>query len=126
VSNLQLHIGQFATAGQPALTFLDARLIWLQAFLLENSLECIAPGTRAEVVLDVLPGRVLPVRVESVVWRRRRRCGSHDRAAKDAAGYRPAGGLPVQRFPVHQFETIDPTLRSRAADSPDLVQAAFY
>src|SRR5262249_10355449 len=29
VSNLQLNIGQFAAAGQPALTFLDARQVWL-------------------------------------------------------------------------------------------------
>src|SRR5262249_35481048 len=57
VSNLQLNIGQFAAAGQPALTFLDARLVWLQAFLRENSLEYIRPGTQAERVLDVLPGR---------------------------------------------------------------------
>src|SRR5215470_2341419 len=68
VSNLQLNIGQFATAGQPALTFLDTRLVWLQAFLRENSLEYVTPGTRAEAVLDVLPGRVLPARVESVGW----------------------------------------------------------
>src|SRR6516225_2403834 len=68
VTNLQLNVGQFATAGQPALTFLDARLVWLQAFLRENSLEYISPGTRAEVVLDVLPGRVLPARVESLGW----------------------------------------------------------
>jgi multidrug resistance efflux pump len=68
ISNLQLNVGQFATAGQPALTFLDARLVWLQAFLRENSLEYVHPGARAEVVLDVLPGRVLPARVESVGW----------------------------------------------------------
>ena len=46
VSNLQLSVGQYAAAGQPALTFLDARQIWLQAFLRENSLEYISPGTR--------------------------------------------------------------------------------
>jgi multidrug resistance efflux pump len=68
VSNLQLNVGQFATAGQPALTFLDARLVWLNAFLRENSLEYIRPGTRAEVVLDVLPGRTLPAQVVSVGW----------------------------------------------------------
>ena len=50
VTNLQLNIGQFAAAGQPALTFLDARQVWLQAFLRENSLEHIQPGERAEVV----------------------------------------------------------------------------
>src|SRR5690348_3944534 len=32
VTNLQLNIGQFAAAAQPALTFLDARLVWLNAF----------------------------------------------------------------------------------------------
>jgi multidrug resistance efflux pump len=68
VTNLQLNVGQFAAAGQPALTFLDSRLVWLQAFLRENSLEYIAPGTRAEVVLEALPGRVLPARVESLGW----------------------------------------------------------
>jgi len=68
VSNLQLNIGQFATAGQPALTFLDTRLVWLHAFLRENSLEYVTAGTRAEVVLDVLPGRVLPAHVESIGW----------------------------------------------------------
>ena len=54
VTNLQLSIGQFAAAGQPSLTFLDARLVWLHAFLRENSLEYIEPGTRAEVVLPCL------------------------------------------------------------------------
>ena len=68
VTNMQLTIGQFATAGKPALTFLDARLVWLNAFFRENSLEYITPGAQAEVVLDVLPGRVLPARVESLGW----------------------------------------------------------
>ena len=68
VSNLQLNTGQFAAVGQPALTFLDTRLVWLQAFLRENSLEYLTPGARAEVVLDVLPGRVLPARLDSVGW----------------------------------------------------------
>src|SRR6516165_4117995 len=108
VTNLQLNVGQFAAAGQPALTFLDARLVWLQAFVRENSLEYISPGTRAEVVLDVLPGRVLPARVESLG----RGVGEGD--------VDPATGLPkthqgtggwlssAQRFPVDlAFETAD-------------------
>jgi len=106
VTNLQLNVGQFAAAGQPALTFLDARLVWLQAFVRENSLEYIRPGTRAEVVLDMLPGRVLPARVESLG----RGVGEGD--------VDPATGLPkthqgtggwlaaAQRFPVQlAFET---------------------
>src|SRR5207253_9683750 len=38
VSHLQLTTGQFAAVGQPALTFLYTRLVWLHAFLRENSL----------------------------------------------------------------------------------------
>ena len=106
VSNLQLSVGQYAAAGQPALTFLDARQIWLQAFLRENSLD-VSPGTRAEVVLDVLPGRVLPARVESVGW------GIGESDVDTITGLpktrQGTGGwlAPAQRFPVElAFETV--------------------
>jgi multidrug resistance efflux pump len=106
VSNLQLNIGQYAAAGQPALTFLDARLVWLQAFLRENSLEYIKPGLPAEVVLDVLPGRVVPARVESIGW------GVGESDVDSATGLpktrQGTGGwlAPAQRFPVQlAFET---------------------
>ena len=107
VTNLQLNIGQYAAAGQPALTFLDTRLVWLQAFLRENSLEYITPGTRAEVVLDVLPGRVLPARVESLGW------GIGESDVDTTTGLpktrQSTGGwlAPAQRFPVElAFETV--------------------
>ena len=106
VSNLQLNTVQFAAVGQPALTFLDTRLVWLQAFLRENSLEYIASGTRAEVVLDVLPGRVLPARVESLGW------GVGEGDVDSTTGLpktrQGTGGwlAPAQRFPVQPaFET---------------------
>src|SRR5215813_3907280 len=107
VSNLQLHIGQYAAAGQPALTFLDARLVWLQAFMRENSLEFIKPGLRAEVVLDVLPGRVLPARVESVGWGVAE--GDVDTVTGLPKMRQGSGWLaPAQRFPVElAFETDD-------------------
>jgi len=106
VSNLQLNTGQFAAVGQPALTFLDTRLVWLQAFLRENSLEYLTPGARAEVVLDVLPGRVLPARVDSVGW------GVGEGDVDPTTGLpktrQGTGGwlAPAQRFPVQlAFET---------------------
>jgi multidrug resistance efflux pump len=108
VRNLQLNIGQYAAAGQPALTFLDARLVWLNAFLRENSLEYTKPGVPAEVVLDVLPGRVLPARVESVGW------GVGEGDVDPTTGLpktrQGTGGwlAPAQRFPVQlAFETAD-------------------
>lgn len=106
VTNLQLTVGQFAAAGKPALTFLDTRLVWLQAFLRENSLEFITPGVEAEVVLDVLPGRVLPARVESVGW------GVGEGDVDTTTGLpKPRQGnsgwlAPAQRFPVQlMFDT---------------------
>jgi multidrug resistance efflux pump len=108
VSNLQLNVGQYAAAGQPALTFLDARLVWLQAFVRENSLEYISPGTRAEVVLDVLPGRVLPARVESLGWGVGE--GDVDPTTGLPKTHQGTGGwlAPAQRFPVQlAFETAD-------------------
>ena len=108
VSNLQLNIGQFAAAGQPALTFLDSRLVWLNAFMRENSLEYVSPGTRAEVVLDVLPGRVLPARVESLGWGVGE--GDVDPTTGLPKTHQNTGGwlAPAQRFPVQlAFETAD-------------------
>jgi multidrug resistance efflux pump len=106
VTNLQLNIGQYAAAGQPALTFLDARLVWLQAFFRENSLEYITPGLQAEVVLDVLPGRVLPARVESLGWGVSE--GDVDPTTGLPKTHQNTGGwlAPAQRFPVQlAFET---------------------
>ena len=68
VTNLQLTIGQYASPGQPLMTFIDIRDIWVSAEFRENSLEKVAPGDRAEIVFDVLPGRVFPAVVENVAW----------------------------------------------------------
>jgi multidrug resistance efflux pump len=68
VTNFQLSPGGFVAVGQPALTFLDARAIWVTAMMRENSLEFIRPGTPAELVFDAQPGRVYAGRVESTGW----------------------------------------------------------
>jgi multidrug resistance efflux pump len=68
VTNLQLAGGQVVTAGQPAMTFISVTDVWLLAPMRENSLGVLAPGQRAEVVLDVLPGRVFEATVSSLGW----------------------------------------------------------
>lgn len=99
VTNLQLGVGQVVGTGQAALTFIDASTIWVAAAYKENSLEYMAPGNDAEVVLDSLPGTIFAMRVESIGWGVSQ--GSID----------PATGLPSirnqsgwvrepQRFPV--------------------------
>lgn len=98
VTNLQLAPGQYVGAGQAALTFLDAGIIWLAAEFKENSLEHMRASNAAEVVLDTFPGRVFPMRLESVGW-------------GVSSGDTPGAGLPTvrndtgwvreaQRFPV--------------------------
>jgi multidrug resistance efflux pump len=75
-------------------------MVWLQAFLRENGLEYVTPGTRAEVVLEVLPGRVLPARVESVGWGVGE--GDMDATTGLPKARQSSGGwlAPAQRFPV--------------------------
>jgi multidrug resistance efflux pump len=68
VTNLQLTLGQFVAVGQAALTFIDARDVWINANFRENSLENIKADAPVEVVLDVLPGRILSGKVQSVGW----------------------------------------------------------
>lgn len=68
VTNVQLSPGSFVAAGQAAMTFLDARAIWITVMMRENSLEFIKPGTEAALVFDGLPGRVFDARVESIGW----------------------------------------------------------
>lgn len=83
VTNLALATGQFVSAGQAALTFIDSDAIWIDAELRENSLEHIKVGDPVSIVLDVRPGRVYPGKVESIGW------GVHNRDVD------PKTGLPT-------------------------------
>lgn len=107
VTNLQLDAGQYAAAGQPAMTFIDARLVWVVANMRENNLEYLRPGDPAEVVLDSLPGRVFKARVSSIGWGVAG--GGYDQRT-GLPDVQPASEwlLPAQRFPVRlQFEGDD-------------------
>ncbi|MNF65227.1 Multidrug resistance protein MdtN [compost metagenome] len=68
ITHLQLAVGQVVSAGQPALTFIDRSTVWVSAAFKENSLEHVQADDPAELVFDVLPGRVFKGRVESVGW----------------------------------------------------------
>ena len=65
VTNFSLGPGQTATAGQPILAMIDLQGGWIVAYFRENQLENIKAGDRAALLLDVMPGRVLPARVVS-------------------------------------------------------------
>lgn len=58
ITNLEVEVGHYAKAGVPLMTFVSGSGVWVEAYLRENSLGNIQPGDPAEIVLDMLPGRV--------------------------------------------------------------------
>jgi multidrug resistance efflux pump len=66
VTNLSLGVGQVLAKGEAAMTYIDIREVWIEAAFRENSLENIAVGNPAEIVLDILPGRVFAGRVAAL------------------------------------------------------------
>ncbi|MDJ0995524.1 MAG: HlyD family secretion protein [Dinoroseobacter sp.] len=66
ITDLVVAAGAFASAGKPVLTFVDIGQVWIEAYLTENNLGHVQVGDRAEIVLDMHPGRVLQGRVASI------------------------------------------------------------
>lgn len=98
VTNLQLAIGQVVSTGQPALTVIDTGTVWVSAALKENSLEHVQASDPAELVFDLLPGRIFKGRVESVGWGVAQE-GSSQSALPSVRN--PSGWVrDPQRFPV--------------------------
>jgi multidrug resistance efflux pump len=99
ITNLRLSVGQYVNRGQPVMSFIEGKGVWLTAYLRENQLGKVAPGNSVRVAFDLLPGRVFDGKVDSVGW------------GVTRGGEAPAGTLPdvqsakgwlrdPQRFPV--------------------------
>lgn len=108
VTNLRLSPGQFASRGQPVLSFVADGPRWISAAMRENQLGHIAAGNRAYVVFDDRPGQVYSARVDSVGW------------GVAQGGEAPTGQLPTvntptgwlrepQRFPVRIVMDLPPS-----------------
>ncbi len=99
ITDLRVDVGQVAGAGSPVMTFISFSDGWVTVDMTENNLGNMQPGDAADVVFDVVPGRVLRGRVRSIGY-------------GVSAGPKTApGGLPdvqssrdwlrqAQRFPV--------------------------
>ena len=66
VTNLSLGIGQVLAKGEPAMTYIDVREVWIEAAFREVSLENIHIGDPVEIVLDLFPGRIIAGQVAAV------------------------------------------------------------
>ena len=58
VTDLRIDAGHYAMAGQPLMTFISATDVWIEAAMRENSFGNVNKGNVAEIVLDVVPGRI--------------------------------------------------------------------
>ena len=84
VTNLQLSVGGVVGAGQSAMTFIDVGTVWITAAFKENSLENVAAGNHADVLVRPLarPGFRCDGR-ERRDGRGPGKCRPQDRAAQD-------------------------------------------
>ncbi len=99
VTNVRVHVGFYASVGQPVMTFISSRDVWMEAYMRENNIGNIQAGDEVEFVLDSMPGTVHQGTVTSVGF------GIDDNATNQIGGLAtiqsPTGWLrDAQRFPV--------------------------
>ena len=58
--------GQYAGTGAPVLTLVAIHDVWINAEFTENNLGHLRPGSRVEILFDVVPGRVFAGQVRSI------------------------------------------------------------
>ncbi|SKC90246.1 Multidrug resistance efflux pump [Burkholderia sp. CF099] len=110
ITDLRAEVGQFAAAGNPVMTLIAIRSVWVSADMTENNLGHLQPGTPVAIALDALPGEVFEGRVRSIGY------------GVSVGQSAPPGSLPTvqnsrdwlrpaQRFPV--IVEFDPGERPR-------------
>jgi multidrug resistance efflux pump len=110
ITDLRAEVGQFAAAGNPVMTLIAIRSVWVSADMTENNLGHLQPGTPVAIALDALPGEVFEGRVRSIGY------------GVSVGQSAPPGSLPTvqnsrdwlrpaQRFPV--IVEFDPGERAR-------------
>ena len=65
-TNIQIDVGHYAQAGQPIMTLISLKDVWLEASLRENSLGHIKPGNKVDILLDIAPGKIFSGEVASI------------------------------------------------------------
>lgn len=68
VSNLQLYPGAYIRLKTPVMTFISSEEHWIVAKTLQNGVQRLAPGDKAEVAFAMYPGKVFDAEVVSIVW----------------------------------------------------------
>jgi multidrug resistance efflux pump len=109
VENINLDVGYYAAAGQPLMSIISMRDVWIEAHMTENNLGNIKVGDRARFLLDVAPGRIFEGKVRSIGSGVTEKQGDQ-RGDLPTATERSGWMRDPQRFPV-LIEFTDETVR---------------
>lgn len=68
ISNFSLRIGQYIKAGEGLFAFIETKRWWVETRYRETALRLIKPGDKAEITIDMYPGKVFHGHVNSIGW----------------------------------------------------------
>ncbi|MDN3651322.1 HlyD family secretion protein [Thalassotalea ponticola] len=100
ITNMDVAVGDFAAAGQPIMTLINIRYLWLTAMVRENSIGHLNQGDKVKIVLESYPGEIFTGKVSSIGWG----SSGNGNFAVDAGNgliNSPTTGPKAQRFPVN-------------------------
>ncbi|MGR6748490.1 HlyD family secretion protein [Aeromonas veronii] len=106
ITNLALAKGNYASAGQPLLTFINTDKLWLTAMVRENSLAYLKRDDAVKVVFDAYPGQVFTGKITSIGFGS---SGNGSLQVNAGTGLldSPTSQPSAQRFPVNiQFDDL--------------------
>lgn len=106
ITNMTLATGNYASAGQPLLTFINTEQLWLTAMVRENSLAYLKRDDAVKVVFDAYPGPVFSGKITSIGFGS---SGNGSLQANAGTGLldSPTSNPSAQRFPVNiQFDDL--------------------
>jgi len=99
ITNLKIDKGYYAKAGSPLMTFAAFDDVWIQANFRENSVGNIRIGDPVDIILDMLPGRIIKGTVTSKAFAVKQPTGGMTGDVISVKGN--SGWLrDAQRFPV--------------------------
>jgi multidrug resistance efflux pump len=99
VENINLDVGYYAAAGQPLMSIISMRDVWIEAHLTENNLGNLRVGDRARFLLDVAPGKIFEGEVRSIGYGVTDKQGDQ-RGELPTVSERTGWMRDPQRFPV--------------------------
>ncbi|WP_371185483.1 HlyD family secretion protein [Thalassotalea maritima] len=100
ITNMDIAVGDFAAAGQPIMTLINTRYLWLTAMVRENSIGHLKQGDSVKIVLESYPGEIFIGTISSIGWGS---SGNGNFAVDTGNGLinSPTTGPKAQRFPVN-------------------------